>query len=163
MDRNPRHDRYRRALYTFRRRSTPYPMLTNFDAPNGDSACVRRTRSNTPLPASTTMNEVVFLEAARALGKRMILEAGSNDADRIRFGFRLCTSRSHRQRIETARNSSSATTIPLCRWLAQPGRGDLRYEGTERQSTRRSDPNAMGQLYFAGPCVLNLDETITRE
>ncbi|HMO36598.1 MAG TPA: DUF1553 domain-containing protein, partial [Gemmatales bacterium] len=86
-------DRYRRAIYTFRRRSTPYPMLTNFDAPNGDAACVRRVRSNTPLQALTTMNEVLFLEAARALGKRMLLEGGETDADRLQFGFRLCTSR----------------------------------------------------------------------
>ncbi len=42
-------DKYRRALYTFRRRSTPYPALQTFDVPNGDSACVRRQRSNSPL------------------------------------------------------------------------------------------------------------------
>ncbi len=55
-------DRYRRALYTFRYRSVPYPMLQTFDAPNGDFACVRRTRSNTPLQALTTLNEPIFLE-----------------------------------------------------------------------------------------------------
>ncbi len=60
-------DRYRRALYTFRYRSLPYPMLQTFDAPNGDSACVRRSRSNTPLQALTALNEPLFLEAARAL------------------------------------------------------------------------------------------------
>src|SRR5207302_3512426 len=60
-------DRYRRALYTFRYRSVPYPPLQNFDAPNGDYSCVRRARSNTPLQALTTLNEPVFLECARAL------------------------------------------------------------------------------------------------
>ena len=45
------------ALYTFRYRSVPYPMLQTFDAPNGDAACVRRSRSNTPLQALTTLNE----------------------------------------------------------------------------------------------------------
>ena len=44
-------DRYRRALYTFRFRSVPYPMLQAFDAPNGDFSCVRRVKSNTPLQA----------------------------------------------------------------------------------------------------------------
>ena len=57
-------DRYRRALYTFRRRSTPYPMLQAFDAPNGDFSCVRRSRSNTPLQALTTLNEPIFMDCA---------------------------------------------------------------------------------------------------
>jgi hypothetical protein len=53
-------DRYRRALYTFRYRSLPYPALQAFDAPVGDFACVRRARTNTPLQALTTLNEPVF-------------------------------------------------------------------------------------------------------
>ncbi len=57
-------DRYRRALYTFRYRSVPYPVLQAFDAPNGDFSCVRRSRSNTPLQALTTLNEPLFLECA---------------------------------------------------------------------------------------------------
>lgn len=44
-------DRYRRSLYVFRRRSMPDPVLASFDAPNGDSACAGRVRSNTPLAA----------------------------------------------------------------------------------------------------------------
>ena len=65
-------ERYRRALYTFRYRSVPYPMLQAFDAPNGDFACVRRTRSNTPLQALTTLNEPIYLECARALALRTL-------------------------------------------------------------------------------------------
>ncbi|MGH9938167.1 MAG: DUF1553 domain-containing protein, partial [Blastocatellia bacterium] len=61
-DENKNEERYRRALYTFRYRSTPYPMLQAFDAPNGDFSCVRRARSNTPLQALTTLNETLFLE-----------------------------------------------------------------------------------------------------
>ena len=63
-------DRYRRALYTFRRRSTPYPVLQVFDAPNGDSSCVRRLRSNTPLQALTALNETIFVECAQALARK---------------------------------------------------------------------------------------------
>ena len=86
-------ERYRRALYTFRYRSVPYPMLQAFDAPNGDFACVRRTRSNTPLQALTTLNEPIYLECARALALRTLGDGGSTDADRLVYAFRRCLAR----------------------------------------------------------------------
>ena len=86
-------DRYRRAVYTFRYRSVPYPALDAFDAPNGDASCVRRARSNTPLQALVTLNEPLFVECAEALAGRMLREGGATDRDRMAYGFRLCLSR----------------------------------------------------------------------
>lgn len=86
-------ERFRRAIYTFRYRSSPYPMLQMFDAPTGESSCVRRTRSNTPLQALTTLNEPVFLEAARALAAKTAQEGGVNDTQRLNFMFRRVLSR----------------------------------------------------------------------
>jgi hypothetical protein len=86
-------NRYRRGLYTFRFRSLPYPVLQNFDSPNGDFACVRRARSNTPLQALTTLNEPVFVEAAQALALRTLQEGGSTDEARLQYVFRRCVSR----------------------------------------------------------------------
>lgn len=86
-------NRYRRGLYTFRFRSVPYPMLQAFDAPNGDMSCVRRSRSNTPLQALTTLNEPLFLETARALALKTVREGGATDKDRLRFAFRRVLSR----------------------------------------------------------------------
>ncbi len=65
-------DRYRRGIYTFRRRSVPYPLMQTFDAPNGVTSCVRRVRSNTPLQALMTLNETLSVEAAQALARRML-------------------------------------------------------------------------------------------
>ena len=79
--------KYRRAVYVFRRRSTPYPFLSTFDVPNGESSCIRRSRSNTPMQALMTLNETMSMEAAKALAARMEKEGG------IPFGFRLCTNR----------------------------------------------------------------------
>ncbi len=87
-------ERYRRALYTFRYRSVPFPMLQNFDAPNGDSSCVRRTRSNTPLQALTILNEPLFIEAARALALMTVMNGGATDTQRMTFAFRRVLSRS---------------------------------------------------------------------
>ena len=86
-------DRYRRGIYTFRYRSVPYPMLQNFDAPTGESACVRRPRSNTPLQALTTLNEPVFVEAARALAKRTETEGGASDRDKLDYAMLRVVSR----------------------------------------------------------------------
>ncbi len=86
-------ERYRRAFYTFRYRSVPYPMLQAFDAPNGDFACVRRSRSNTPLQALATLNEPIYLECARALALLTLETGGSTRADRLDYAFRRCLAR----------------------------------------------------------------------
>jgi hypothetical protein len=86
-------ERYRRAIYTFRFRSVPYPMLQTFDSPTGDSSCVRRARSNTPLQALTTLNEPLFLEAARALALKTLDEGGATDRQRLDYAARRVLSR----------------------------------------------------------------------
>jgi mono/diheme cytochrome c family protein len=86
-------ERYRRTLYGFRKRSMPDPVMASFDGPNGDIACARRPRSNTPLAALTALNETIFVEAARALSLRVLREGGSDDAERADYAFLLCTSR----------------------------------------------------------------------
>ena len=63
-------DRYRRALYTFMRRTSPYPSMMNYDAPTGEVCTVRRIRTNTPLQALTTLNDPVSMEAAAHLAAR---------------------------------------------------------------------------------------------
>jgi hypothetical protein len=80
-------DRYRRGIYTTWRRSSPYPSMAQFDAPNREVCTVRRIRTNTPLQALVTLNDPVYVEAAQALARRMIL-ADADTAERIREGFR---------------------------------------------------------------------------
>src|SRR5207245_5143492 len=60
-------DRYRRALYIEWRRTSPYPSMAAFDAPNREVCALRRPRSNTPLQALVTLNDPVYLEASQAL------------------------------------------------------------------------------------------------
>ncbi|MGB7347595.1 MAG: DUF1553 domain-containing protein, partial [Pirellulaceae bacterium] len=80
-------DKYRRGLYTTWRRSSPYPSMAQFDAPNREVCTVRRIRTNTPLQALVTLNDPVFVEAAQSLARRMIAESNTS-ADRIQFGIR---------------------------------------------------------------------------
>jgi hypothetical protein len=85
-------DRFRRALYTEWRRTSPYPSMTTFDAPNREVCTIRRNRTNTPLQALVTLNDPVYIEAAQGLARRMMKE-GSSVSDRIRRGFEICLSR----------------------------------------------------------------------
>lgn len=86
-------DRYRRGLYTFIRRTAPYPSLTTFDAPSRELCTARRVLTNTPLQALTTLNDPVFFEAAQHLAARMVREVDGIAADRARYGFRLAVAR----------------------------------------------------------------------
>jgi hypothetical protein len=82
-------DRYRRGLYTFWRRTIPYPSMTTFDAPSRETCTVRRVRTNTPLQAFVTLNDPVYVEIAQALARRLVREGGSTPASRAEFGLRL--------------------------------------------------------------------------
>jgi len=86
-------DRYRRGIYTEWRRTAPYPSLGTFDAPSREFCTVRRVRTNTPLQALTTLNDPVFFEAAQALAKRMMTDAGPDPEKRATYGFRLVIAR----------------------------------------------------------------------
>lgn len=84
---------YRRSMYTFIRRTSPPPFMTIFDAPNRDNCTVYRERTNTPLQALTLLNDPQFVEASRVLAVRAFTNGGTNIADRIKYAFRLTTSR----------------------------------------------------------------------
>ena len=73
-------DRYRRALYTFSKRTAPFAMLATFDAPSGESCVARREAGDTPLQALTVLNDALFMEAAKELGYRTATPANSPDA-----------------------------------------------------------------------------------
>jgi mono/diheme cytochrome c family protein len=80
-------DRYRRGLYTFSKRTTPFAMFSIFDGPSGEACIARRDVSNTPLQALTLLNDVVFTEAAQATGRMLAARPGSVE-ERVQFVFR---------------------------------------------------------------------------
>lgn len=86
-------DRYRRGMYTYFWRATPYPSLMVFDAPNAMMACTRRTRSNTPLQALTLLNDQAFFEVAQALAKRIVEQNADDREASIDYAFKVCLGR----------------------------------------------------------------------
>jgi hypothetical protein len=157
-------ERYRRALYTFRYRSLPYPVLQTFDAPNGDFACVRRVRSNTPLQALMTLNEPIFLECARALALRTLREGGRSDAERVTYAFRRCLARQ-----PTAEESAELLGLfaKERERFAGPGAKPWELAAEDPASPPKlpdgATPAQAAAWTVMARVLLNLDETITKE
>ena len=86
-------DLYRRGMYTFWKRTVPPASLATFDAPDREKCTARRAFTNTPLQALVLMNDPTYVEAARALAQRSLLEGGSDESARIAYAFRLATAR----------------------------------------------------------------------
>ncbi|HWF17750.1 MAG TPA: DUF1549 and DUF1553 domain-containing protein [Verrucomicrobiae bacterium] len=156
-------DRYRRAVYTFRFRSVPYPVLQTFDAPNGDFSCVRRLRSNTPLQALATLNEVVFMECAQSLALHT-LEHGGNDRERIAYAFRRCLGREPNE-------SEMQNLLSLLKKDSQylgEGWVDVPVLATGKNGPianlpKGCTPTQLAAYTVVSRVLLNLDETITKE
>jgi mono/diheme cytochrome c family protein len=143
-------DRYRRGVYTFIRRSAPYPALVNFDATSREQCTVRRTRTNTPLQALTLLNDEAFFEAASALAKRMAAEGGAAARTRIDYGFRLCT----------GRHATPGELDYLTNWEAAQAR---QFAANREQAKKLGgDPDAAAWTMVAN-VLLNTDEAITKE
>ena len=157
-------DRYRRALYTFRRRSTPYPVLQVFDAPNGDFSCVRRTRSNTPLQALASLNETVFVECAQALARKALVEGGQTDAQRVTYAFRRALSRSPTSDEKAL--LLSLLTKQRERIAAGWVNANLIATGKDEPAPplpKGTTPTQLAAYTVVARVILNLDETITKE
>ena len=157
-------DRYRRGLYTFRRRSTPYPALAAFDAPVGEASCVKRARTNTPLAALTGLNEAIFVECARALGKRVLAEGGASDAGRLALAFRLCTGR--KPSADEVAVLSGLLEKYRARFAA--GEANAAEVATGKKDGKEQPPAGATMADWAAytlvaRVVLNLDETVTKE
>lgn len=145
-------DRYRRALYTYWKRTSPYPAMITFDAGSGEVCQIRRVRTNTPLQALVTLNDPAFVEAAGALASRMEQVDGDIRA-KIDRGFRLVLIRQPEQN-ELQRLVS----------LYQ----ELEREFAERPEAASSLSQAAGKnsdnaaLIAVANVLLNLDETLMK-
>ena len=137
-------DRYRRGLYTYLKRTSPYPALTTFDAGSGEVCQIRRIRTNTPLQALITLNDTTFLEAAGALSKKM---------RSLEHGFRLVLIRSP-LRKELVRLQSLYSTMEK--------HYENNVEAAENllKSAGLNEGNAA--MVTVANVLLNLDETLTK-
>ena len=152
-------DRYRRGLYTFWRRTTPYPTMMIFDATTRELCTIRRDRTNTPLQALAALNDPVFTEAAQGLARRILNHTG-DDAARVDLAFRVCVSR---------RPTDAERDVVL--ELLRTARRDFRDDVTAAVAAACDplgplpdgvDPVEAASWTIVASALLNLDETLTR-
>ncbi len=86
-------DRYRRSLYTYVKRSIPFPTFATFDAPSREFCTPRRLSSNTPLQALVMLNDTVFVECAEALADRIDSELSDDSKQSLAQAYQLVTGR----------------------------------------------------------------------
>jgi hypothetical protein len=157
-------DRYRRGLYTWFQRTSPYPMLMTFDAPDSNLCCVKRERSNTPLQALTLLNDAAFVECAQALGARVLAECKGDVPTRLRFAFRLCTARAPTE-TELARLERLYGEIRELCLADEEGSAALAGKGVSggRVGGTGASVAEAATWVVLGRTLLNLDEVVTRE
>jgi hypothetical protein len=142
-------DRYRRGLYTFMKRTAPYPSFMAFDASSREQCTVRRTRTNTPLQALAMLNDPAYLEAARALAATMT-KAGGDPGARIVDGFRRCT----------GRRPSAAEKSRLVKLAADVRQ---RYQRDPESAKKLAATPEQAAWVMVANVLLNLDETLNKE
>ncbi len=151
-------DRYRRGIYTYLKRTTPYPSFMTFDAGSGEVCQVRRIRTNTPLQALVTLNDPVYLEAAAALAKRMVSDA-KDPTGRAARGLRLAL-------VRLIRDDEVAPLVRL-QQETQAALAKTPDDATALIKTSRGDAGTVPPAEFAAwivtaSVILNLDEFLTR-
>ncbi len=148
-------DRYRRGIYTTWRRSSPYPSMATFDAPNREVCTIRRSRTNTPLQALVTLNDPVYIEAAQALARRMVAAADTAE-ERARFGIRHTLIREPREG-EVARLVKLYETSKA-NFAKDPAQAKMMAEEPLGALPEGMDPADLAAWTVVGNVLLNLDE-----
>lgn len=151
---------YRRSLYTYWKRQSPPPNMLTFDASTREFCVVRRPRTNTPLQALALLNDPQYVEAARAMAQRMIVEGGPDTVKRIVRGFRLATGR------QPARDEVQMLLGIVRKQMAEyqndPRSAALLLGVGDFSALETVAPAELAAWTTIAGILLNLDETITK-
>lgn len=153
-------NKFRRGLYTYHKRTSPYPTMTAFDAPSREICTARRIRSNTPLQSLVTLNDPVFVEAAQAFARKILTSKQSTE-DRFNFAYESALSR-----------PAEPTEIDALKQLLEER---LKYYSTYPIEAKNMAEKPLGKVpahlkteeaaAWTAVCnvILNLDEFLTKE
>jgi hypothetical protein len=146
---SPGSEQHRRGIYVVLKRGAPYPSFSNFDATARLACTVKRSRTNTPLQALTLLNDPVYVEAARALAKRVRTDKAKEPLDaQLDYAFQLCTAR---------RPTDSERNILRVLYQRQIEASTKRIEGSKKTAAEAD------AWYSVVTVLLNMHETITKD
>jgi len=152
-------DLWRRSLYTYWKRASPPPAMLTFDAPTRESCVIQRSETNTPLQALVLWNDVQYVEAARELAERSLLE-GEDTPTTLRRMFRRCTGRT--PTADEAGVLQAALEEFRARYAAAPDEAATLLEGGEAMVDETLDPAELAAWTVLSNIVLNLHATLTQ-
>lgn len=148
---SPGEDKYRRALYTYWRRTNPYPSMIAFDAPSREVCVAQRVNTNTPLQALVTLNDPVYVEAASGLARRIIETASGETEEQLRTGYRLAMLREISPgKLEDLKNLYRDTKV------------HFRQNPKAAEELTGEENLQLATLTVVSSAIMNLDEFITK-
>ncbi len=152
---------YRRTMYTIWKRTAAPPTMLLFDSPTREICTVKRSRTDTPLQALALLNEVTFVESARALAQQMIEHGGATPDQRIAWAFRRVTSRA--ATTEELQLLTAGLEKRLARFKADPASAaQLTGFGASKAGTS-VDAAELAAYAMTANVLMNLDEVVTRQ
>jgi hypothetical protein len=153
-------DARRRGVYTFIRRTSPYPSMLAFDGTSREVCTVRRVRTNTPLQALVTLNDPVFVEAAQALAREVIDEGGRSLKKQAKYAFTLALARpptpAERDRLIDLYEQEAA------QFAQDPAAAEAVATDPIGPAPEGADVAALAAWSTVANVLLNLDEFVTR-
>jgi hypothetical protein len=151
---------FRRSLYTYWKRSAPPPSMQIFDAPSREKCTIRRPRTNTPLQALVTLNDVQFVEASRHFAQRMMLEGGDSPEQRLAFGYLQATAREPSSSERDALLNVLTVATEHFKSDAEAAKQLLGFGESKRDESLDVAEHAAWTIVASA--IFNLDETLTR-
>ena len=154
-------DLYRRSLYTYWRRTSAPPAMTMLDASTRETFSVHQARTNTPLQALNLMNDVAYVEAARRLAERLMVDGGATPEARVAFAYRTATAqrpwpRAQMVLVNSFRQQLNRYKADRKAALALVSAGDSKRDET-------LDVTELAAYTMVANLILNLDQTMTKE
>ena len=163
--RNYKHDTdaglHRRSLYTIWKRTAAPPNMTLFDVPSRETCRVVRARTNTPLQALNLLNDVTYLEAAKALAELCLKQGGPSSASRLDFAFRRVVGRE--PSLEEARILGDGLAKRLTLFRSEPDRARKLVALGDYAVDAKLDVSEVAAYAVTASTLLNLDEVLTKE